>query len=165
MNASEQVADSCPFLAAQSATPRHSVGFSVPGQPVAKGRPKFARQGGFVRAYTPEKTVNYETLVKIAAAEAMEGDAPMKGPLTLDISLGVTIPKSTPKKDRARISTGYFLPVKKPDVDNVLKAISDAMNGIVYEDDAQLVDVRIRKRYSECPGAYVTVRWAVRDAA
>ena len=133
----------------------NSLTFTVPGQPVAKGRPKFARQGGFVRAYTPEKTVAYETLVKLAAGEAMAGAAPMQGPMALELRLFVAIPKATTKRDLARITAGAFLPVKKPDADNVLKAISDALNGIAYDDDAQLVDVIIRKRYSDTPRAEI----------
>ena len=142
-----------------------SVTFTVPGQPVAKGRPKFARQAGFVRAYTPEKTVAYETLVKLAAGEAMAGDPPMQGPLSLMLRLYLAIPKSTTKRDRAAIVAGYFLPTKKPDIDNVLKAVTDAMNGIVYEDDAQLVTVMVVKQYSDTPRAEVGVMRAVEAVA
>ena len=135
----------------------NSLTFTIPGQPVAKGRPKFARQGGFVRAYTPEKTVAYETLVKLAAGEAMAGAAPMQGPLALLLLLYVQIPKSTTKRDRAAIEAGRFLPTKKPDIDNVLKAITDAMNGIVYLDDAQIVTVTVTKIYADTPRAEVRV--------
>lgn len=142
-----------------------SLTFIVPGQPVAKGRPKFSRQGGFVRAYTPEKTVAYETLVKLAAGEAMAGHPPMRGALSLMLRLYVQIPKSTTKRDRERIAVGEFLPTKKPDLDNVLKAIADAMNGIVYDDDAQIVTVTVVKQYSETPRAEVAVMAAVRAEA
>jgi Holliday junction resolvase RusA-like endonuclease len=134
-----------------------AVSFTIPGQPVAKGRPKFARQGGFVRAYTPEKTVAYETLVKLAAGEAMAGAAPLQGPLSLMLRLYVQIPKSTTKRDRTRIAAGEFLPTRKPDLDNVLKAVTDAMNGIVYDDDAQIVTVMVTKLYAETPRAEVGV--------
>ena len=134
-----------------------AVSFTVPGQPVAKGRPKFARQGGFVRAYTPEKTANYETLVKLAAGEAMAGESPLQGPLSLMLRLYVQIPKSTTKRDRARIEAGGFYPTKKPDVDNVLKTVTDAMNGIVYGDDAQIVTVTVTKAYADTPRAEVWV--------
>jgi Holliday junction resolvase RusA-like endonuclease len=134
-----------------------AVSFTIPGQPVAKGRPKFARQGGYVRAYTPEKTVAYETLVKLAAGEAMAGEQPMHGPLSVMLRRYVQIPMSTTKRDRARIAAGEFYPVKKPDVDNVLKAVTDAMNGIVYDDDAQIVTVMVTKLYAETPRAEVGV--------
>lgn len=138
--------------------------FTVPGQPVAKGRPKFSRQDGFVRAYTPEKTANYETLVKLAAGEAMAGTAPMQGALSLMLRLYVAIPKSTTKRDRAAIEAGRFLPTKKPDLDNMLKAITDAMNGIVYLDDAQIVTVTVTKLYADTPRAEVSVLHAVESA-
>lgn len=131
--------------------------FTVPGQPVPKGRPKFARRGSFVQAYTPEKTASYENLVKVHAAQAMQGTAPMSGPLALMLTLFVQIPKSTTKRDRARISAGTFHPTKKPDLDNVLKAVTDAMNGIVYEDDAQIVRITTMKRYGDTPRAIVHV--------
>jgi Holliday junction resolvase RusA-like endonuclease len=134
-----------------------AIDFTVPGQPVAKGRPKFSRQGGMVHVRTPEKTANYETLVKLAAGAAMGGNAPMQGPLSLMLRLYVQIPKSVTKRDRVAIAEGRFLPTKKPDVDNCLKAIADAMNGIVYDDDAQLVTVMVVKQYSDTPRAEVGV--------
>lgn len=133
------------------------ISFTIPGQPVPKGRPKFARRGSFVQAYTPEKTASYENLVKLHAAQAMQGAAPMVGPLALDLMLFVAIPKATTKRDRARISVGAFHPTKKPDLDNVLKAITDAMSGIVYEDDAQIVRITTAKVYSDTPRAEVWV--------
>ena len=81
----------------------------------------------------------------------------MVGPLALDLTLFVAIPKSTTKRDRARIVEGSYHPTKKPDLDNVLKAITDAMNGIVYEDDAQIVRITTAKVYSDTPRAEVSV--------
>lgn len=146
------------FSPSQMAKTVDSVTFIVPGQPVAKGRPKFARQGGFVRAYTPEKTVAYETLVQLVAGDAMQGAAPMKGALFMHLRIFVAIPKGLTKRDLAGIAMGSYLPVKKPDSDNVLKAISDALNGIAYDDDVQIVDHTISKRYSDTPRAEVTLQ-------
>lgn len=139
--------------------------FSVPGQPVAKGRPKFARQGGFVRTYTPEKTVNYETLVKLAAGEAMAGAAPIDGPVELWLDIELAIPASWSKKKHAAAVAGKVAATKKPDADNVLKAIKDGMNGIVWNDDAQAVEYRISKRYSLTPGVRVQVEQLPLEAA
>lgn len=134
------------------------ISFTIPGQPVPKGRPKFARRGSFVQAYTPEKTASYENLVKLHAAQAMAGGAPITGAVELRIWLQVAIPSSMTKRDRAKIGTGGTLPVKKPDLDNVLKALTDAMNGIVYKDDAQIVRAVVDKVYSETPKAEVLVQ-------
>lgn len=133
------------------------VEFTVPGKPVAKGRPKFARMGTFVRAYTPEKTVNYETLVKVAAAEAMGDREPIEGPVSIIIAIYVPIPVSESRKRSELMASGQILPTKKPDADNVLKAVKDAVNGVVWRDDSQVVDVVLSKRYSLSPRVCVTV--------
>ena len=60
------------------------------------------------------------------------------------------IPKSTTKRKRAEIAAGACRPTKKPDFDNVFKILCDALNGIAYADDAQIVQASIRKRYTPC---------------
>lgn len=134
--------------------------FTVPGQPVAKQRPKFARMGAFVKTYTPKETVNYESLVRYAAAQAMNGADPMEGPLTLNVEIFLTIPASASKKQQLLMRQNIVMPTKKPDGDNVLKAIKDACNGVVWRDDSQIVDGHYRKRYSMTPGVRVTVDMA-----
>lgn len=141
------------------------VTFKIPGQPVAKGRPKFARRGAHVVAYTPEKTVAYENLVKMAATTAMCGTEPSGAPLALSVNLNMQIPASWSKKRRDLAVAGTIAPTKKPDVDNVLKGIKDGCNGIVWRDDAQVVRVMISKRYSETPGALVQITATGGEAA
>jgi Holliday junction resolvase RusA-like endonuclease len=131
--------------------------FTVPGKPVAKQRPKFARMGSFVRTYTPKETMSYESMVRYAAAEAMGEDAPIEGPIELLVEIGLQIPVSASRKQQARMASNQIMPTKKPDGDNVLKAIKDACNGVVWRDDAQVVDGHYRKRYSITPGVRVTV--------
>lgn len=129
--------------------------FTVPGQPVAKGRARFARRGNFVTTYTPEPTARYENLVKVAAAEAMKGAAPMQGPIRLGVSILLQIPASWSKRKQAQAIDGLVAATKKPDADNVLKAVKDGMNGVVYLDDAQAVEIRLVKRYAAVPGVSV----------
>jgi Holliday junction resolvase RusA-like endonuclease len=131
--------------------------FIIPGQPVAKGRPKFARRGAHVVAYTPEKTAHYENLVKIAATAAMHGLAPSSAPIDLVIELQMQIPASWSGKRRAQAESGAIYATKKPDADNVLKGIKDGCTGIVWRDDAQVVRVMLEKRYSATPRALVRV--------
>ena len=131
--------------------------FIVPGQPVAKQRPKFARRGAFVTTYTPEKTINYESLVSLAASSAMNGARPIDGPVDLLVEINLQIPASASKKQQALMAQNIILPTKKPDGDNVLKAVKDAINGVVWRDDAQVVDGRYSKRYSVTPGVRVVV--------
>lgn len=135
-----------------------AVDFVIPGPPVGKGRPRFAKRGKFVSTYTPEKTASYENLVKIKAQEAMRGRSPLDGPVALELMLSVMPPASWSKKKKADALSGAVMPTSKPDIDNVLKGICDAMNEIVWIDDKQVCDVRIIKRYSENAEARVAVR-------
>ena len=133
------------------------IDFMVLGQPVPKGRPKFARRGKSVVAYTPAKTVAYESLVQQAAAAAMEGREPSGRPIKLVVSLALEVPASWSKKRRALALTGEIRATKKPDADNVLKGLKDGCNGIVWKDDAQVVCIELWKAYGATPSASVSV--------
>lgn len=139
--------------------------FTIPGQVIAKGRPRFARRGAHVVAYTPAKTVSYENLVKLSARLAMAGAAPLAGPVHLSIALIVEVPASWSKKRRALALSGDVRATKRPDIDNFCKGIFDGCNGIVFLDDAQIVEIAMRKDYGEIPGAVVTVREVEGEAA
>ena len=136
---------------------RAAVAFVIPGTPVGKGRPKFARRGNFTVAYTPEKTASYENLVKLAASGAMAGRPPMEGAADVSIALFVTPPASWSQKKQRSALLGHLFPTSKPDMDNVIKGIFDAMNGIVWQDDKQVVSLRVFKRYSDTARASVVV--------
>ena len=134
-----------------------SITIRIPGTPVGKGRPRFARRGAFVATYSPEKTQNYEALVKMAAQEAMEGAPPMDGPMQIDLWLSITPPASWSNKKALAALSGETAPTTKPDLDNTLKGILDACNGIVWHDDKQVVEAGIHKRYSTTPQAVMVV--------
>ncbi len=131
--------------------------FIVPGQPVAKGRPKFARRGKNVIAYTPAKTAAYESLVQRAAREAMAGQEPTSRPVKLVVSLMLMVPASWSNKRRAMAIAGEIRATKKPDADNVLKGLKDGCNGVVWRDDAQVVSIELSKAYGSEPHAAVSV--------
>lgn len=135
----------------------NAIAFTVPGEPQGKGRAKIVKIGGFSRMATPEKTVAYEGLVSMAAQQAMGGAKPFEGPCVLEVLAVFSLPKSATKKQRADAAAGIFRPTKKPDADNVLKAVCDGMNGVVWKDDVQAVDVRTIKRYGDTPGVQVRV--------
>lgn len=135
-----------------------AIAFVIPGTPVGKGRPKFARRGNFVTTYTPEKTASYENLVKLKAETAMLGRQLIDGPVSVTVGIYVTPPASwSQKKQRAALASEIF-PTSKPDVDNVIKGIFDAMNGVVWRDDKQACDVFVIKRYADTARATVQVR-------
>lgn len=143
-----------------------TIAFNVPGVPVGKGRPKFSRQGAHVRVHTPEKTANYENLVRLAAAQAMSGAAPMKRPVALLLTMNMPIPASWSKKRQDLAVRGLIGATVKPDLDNVCKAIADAMNGIVYADDKLIVSATIVKQYGSIPHVAVRVsEYAEKEAA
>ncbi len=133
--------------------------FTVPGAPVGKGRPKVSTRGGkFAKMYTPEKTANYETLVALAAQQAMVGRTLLAGPVEVQMAILLPIPASWSKKKQAAALAGQVYPTKKPDADNVVKAIFDGINGVVWNDDVQACDIVVRKRYAETPGVQVLVK-------
>ncbi|MNJ17889.1 Endodeoxyribonuclease RusA [compost metagenome] len=133
------------------------VSFVVPGEPQGKGRPRIGKVGNHARMFTPTKTVAYEGLVALAAQDVMQGRELLQGAVMVEMKIFVSIPQSMSKKRKAQALAGQIFPTKKPDVDNVEKAIFDAINGVVWKDDVQVVDVFKRKRYGETPGVLVRI--------
>ncbi len=123
------------------------VTYLVEGNPVGKGRPKFARRGNFVSTYTPTKTRDYEDLIKESARKAMGSAEVLETPVTVAIYITVPIPASYSKKRTEACLSGSERPIKKPDIDNVAKCFLDAMNEIVYKDDTQVLTLHITKVY------------------
>lgn len=122
--------------------------FTVLGEPQGKGRPKFSRQGKFVKTYTPDKTVLYENLVKTEYLRQCPGQRfPDKEPLEMQIKAYYAIPVSASKKKQAAIEAGEIRPVKKPDADNIIKVVADSLNQVAYHDDAEIVRVSLAKYY------------------
>lgn len=136
------------------------VTFTLAGDPQGKGRARAARVGAFVRMYTPAKTRSYEGMIRTAAMDAMGFRPPIDVPVELTLRAVFAVPASWSKKKRAAAILGGIKPAKKPDLDNIAKAWSDAMNGVVYRDDAQIVRVALDKRFGLSPMVLVTVRAA-----
>lgn len=128
--------------------------FKVPGEPVGKGRPRFVRATG--RTYTPEKTERYENLVKLAFIKEYPDLTPIEGPISVQMVANFSIPKSWSKKKQALAIAGVLRPTKKPDTDNIAK-IKDALNGIAWRDDAQVVEESISKNYTEVPSLTIII--------
>lgn len=129
--------------------------FIVPGQPQGKGRPRVGKVGQHARMYTPQKTVAYEGLIALACQQAMAGRPMLDGPVSAAIAIDCAVPASwSGKKQRAALA-GNLMPTTKPDADNVVKAVFDGLNGVAFKDDVQVVDLRVRKRYSATPAVRV----------
>jgi len=131
---------------------------TVPGLPVAKGRPRFCKgPGGHPRGYTPAKTRSYENLVKLAAGDAMNGAPPLEGPLHVWVSVHVPIPASWSRRRTVAAELGEMLPIKRPDLDNFIKAALDGLNGIAFKDDSQVVRLTATKLYSPRPRMEIAI--------
>jgi Holliday junction resolvase RusA-like endonuclease len=131
--------------------------YIVYGEPVGKGRPRFAKRGNFVSTYTPQKTKTYEDEIRMMARAAMGSSEPLETPVTVAIYIRVGIPASYSKQKRKDALAGTIKPTKKPDLDNIAKAFLDAMNEIVYLDDKQVVGLHVTKVYAETPAVEVMV--------
>lgn len=141
---------------------------TIPGEPCAKGRPRLGKWG----TYTPEKTVNYETLVKQLYITNNFGKK-LEGEISLTVKAYFKIPQSEiPKSRTPKPKTvqrykdhlnGKIRHTKKPDWDNVGKIISDALNGLAYDDDSQIVSAKVEKYYSDNPRVEISLQNATQD--
>lgn len=129
--------------------------FEVPGEPRGKMRPKASTFGGHARVYTPGKQVEYENWVRLCYEREHPEAEPLDCPLMASMVISLPVPKSESKKRRALMLEGKILPTKKPDIDNVMKSILDALNGIAYRDDSLICEAHVSKRYAEEPGVFV----------
>ena len=133
--------------------------FTVIGDPTAKGRARFARRGKYVQTYTPDKTANYETLVRLEYERQCEGIVFAPDiPLEMKVKAYLRVPKSTSKKKQLQMLNGKLRPIKKPDSTNICKAVEDALNKIAYSDDTQFVETTISRFYGDPARIEVLIR-------
>lgn len=137
--------------------------FSIPGEPVAKQRPRINRFSG--RAYTPKETTNYETLVRLSFANAFPEHVPFprEQPLFVKIEAYFPVPASVSKKKRGEMLSGAIRHTKQKDADNIAKAVLDGLNGVAFADDCSVVDLVVRKFYGENPQVFVTIDSAIEN--
>lgn len=125
---------------------------------MGKQRPKFSRRGQFVKTYTPQKTVNYETYVKECFVMKHSDYTPLENELTVRINAYFPIPKSFSKKKREQAEMGIIKPTKKPDCDNIAKIVLDSLNGIAFIDDKQVINLVVTKNYEPVPRVEVDIK-------
>lgn len=119
--------------------------FTIFCEPKGKGRPRFNTWTG--RAYTPKDTKDYEEYIQYCFKSAYPVAEPFDTPVRITIDAYHGIPKSYSKRRAEDCFNGTELPCKKPDVDNIAKAVLDALNGVAFEDDRQVVGMRIIKAW------------------
>lgn len=131
--------------------------FSVETIPKAKARPRFVRRGNFVQTYTPKTTLDYEK--NIAEEYLLQGGTVFEYPyLEMSIVAYFPIPKSTRKVDRLLLETEYVPYDKHIDIDNLAKAVMDALIGVAYIDDKQITSLKIKKYYGKVGRVVVKIR-------
>ena len=118
--------------------------FEIPGEPKGKGRPRF----GNGIAYTPDETRDYEMYVKQCYLNSQKKINLTENPIKIRIVANYKIPSSFSKKKRSAAMSGVIKPTKKPDCDNIIKIICDALNLVAYKDDKQIVECSCIKRYA-----------------
>jgi Holliday junction resolvase RusA-like endonuclease len=133
------------------------INFTVPGEPRGKGRPRFSKYGG--HTYTDSETRAYENKIVAYYRKSCGGFRfPDSAFVSVDIVAYLPIPKSATKAQQAAMESMKVLPSRKPDTDNIAKAVLDALNGVAYKDDARVVDIRTRKYYGAVPGLAITIK-------
>lgn len=127
---------------------------TIPGKPQGKGRPRFTRYG---RPYTPEKTVDYEELIRACWMQQADGWNMKEGGVGIIVLAYMPVPKKASKDKRSGMLSGRIHATVKPDADNVLKVVLDALNGHAWTDDKQVVNASVQKVYAEKPRVEVVL--------
>ena len=137
-----------------------SVQFRVPGKPQGKARARtvYNKQLKHSISYTPENDLLYENLIKTLYLQAAGGTRFEKGtPVALRIVARFEPPKSASKKRQRLMLEGEIPVLKKPDIDNIVKVVADALNGAAYHDDTQIIFTVAKKAYSAEEGLDIIV--------
>lgn len=134
------------------------IALAFPFEPVAKGRPRFRVCGKFVQTYTPGKTKQFEKRIAEYYKTATGAEKFKEGvPIVVSLTFGMKIPISLTKKAKQEMLEGERQHVVKPDLDNLAKSVLDALNGIAWYDDAQIVELHIAKKYVQSPHIFVSI--------
>lgn len=127
---------------------------TIPGNPIAKKRPRFARRGKFVTTYNPQESEEWK-FICLMQNQFKHDPIPAGTPIYLILCFNMPIPASTTKKMRLLMPQH----TKKPDLDNMIKFVKDCANGILWHDDSQVISISAVKIYSEIPSTYIRLEW------
>lgn len=129
--------------------------FEVPGKVIGKGRPRLNSYTGVV--YTPTRTKDYESLVEQYFLLKYPRFKALEGRIKVNIIAYFSIPKTTKKSDINEMLENNISPTKKPDIDNIVKAILDSMNKFAFKDDNQITKLEVEKKYAIEDKVYVKI--------
>lgn len=133
---------------------KNSLEIIIPGKPIAKKRPRFARRGKFMAAINDQETEEGRFLLQ---AQQQIHQRPFEGPIQVYMTFSMSIPKSTSKKRALLMEQGKIDHIKRPDLDNLEKFASDCLSGDAWRDDSQIVMSTTQKKYSRDPGTKITI--------
>ena len=131
--------------------------FEITGVIQPQERPRFSRRGKKVVTHDAPKSKDFKDFVKLVAWKHKPSEL-----ITEHIKLKADIYLMPPQNlrtgpKRKLITSGELRPTKKPDLDNLIKGIKDGCNKIIWHDDSQILDMTLRKFYSEQPRAEVMI--------
>ena len=139
--------------------------FSVPGEVVGQGRPRACVRGLHASVYEDPKSRSYKGLIQLHASKAwtdggfhLPAESPARG-YRVWITVMRRIPKGFSKKKRELALGGWIRPKVKPDLDNVAKAVLDALTGIVWRDDTEVAEISVGRWYAETDSLKVSIEW------
>ncbi len=138
--------------------------FSIPIAPKGQKRDRIATIGGHARSYTDTAQKHYAAKIRALLAGNAPA-APLHGAIKIEINCMLPIPQSWSKKKKESALDWELRPMVKPDIDNLVKQVLDCMNGIVWEDDKQVVELEVYKWYSDLPCWDITVETIPNSAA
>ena len=138
------------------------INITLPITPVPKGRPRFARAGKFIKTYTPYETKKFEQQVLLLSKRSKPKE-PLQGALSVGLYFYMPIPKVMRGEDLEKAMKELLYHTKKPDCDNLAKAILDAFNGVFWIDDSQIASLVIKKVYSKDPRINVFIDFAEQE--
>lgn len=122
---------------------------TIYGEPIPQARPRFTRNG---HTYEPERSRNYKQLARLWLTQRLKKETawkPLETALCVDITFWLSIPISWSKKRRMDAINGVTRPTaRNGDIDNLIKAVLDAGNGLLWADDTFITDIVAHKRYT-----------------
>lgn len=134
------------------------INLTLPLVPVPKGRPRFNKTQYGVVPYTPPKTKRFEQDVALLYIQSDSPKFERNVPIEVSIEFGMVIPASTTKKKKAQMLQGLIHHTVKPDLDNLTKAVLDALNNLAWHDDSQIVRLNVRKIYGGNPYIHIIIK-------
>ena len=134
--------------------------FTIPGKPMGKQRARtfWNDKLGGMQSITPKKTASYEGDIKLYYQLCAHDRMFERGvPISIEITARFEPPGSESKKRKGLMLSGQIRHTKRPDVDNISKIVMDALNGIAWHDDSQVISILARKQYDEEAGVDVVI--------